>query len=172
MLVVPLWCAVFINFIVLFICLCNLCISCIKLKVSMCVIRACALLALNPVSRINAFVGVFRHLNVWILRVPVHKRFTHCGVPRTQKKLSPPSPSQGYQKFHLSKPVGQNIVLHAVPADTVTGFLCLPKSFHFILPRLLQSLTLECVINSESELCTHVYLTQLFIYFLISQFAS
>ena len=65
---------------------------------------------------------------------------------------------QGYQSFLLSKHVvGQNIAFHAAPADSVSSSnynvpsFCLPDSFKFILPKLLQSLTVECVRNSESE---------------------
>ena len=88
--------------------------------------------------------------SLWIvmcLSVP-----THGEVPWTQK-LPPPlrtrMGAQGYQRFPLSKPVaGQNIALHATPADraSVPSF-CLPGCFAFIFPKLLRPSTVECVIK-------------------------
>ena len=62
--------------------------------------------------------------------------------------------AQGYQRFSCAKPViGSSIALHAVPAVRTSTYLvsCLPGSFNFIFSKCLQSSTLGCVLNSESE---------------------
>ena len=51
------------------------------------------------------------------------------GIPRTQKLRYPLVVAQGCIKFSLSKPgVGQNIALHAVPADRTSTTQFLPQS--------------------------------------------
>ena len=49
----------------------------------------------------------------------------------------PPSPPQGYRRFLIYKPgVGQNIALHAAPADRTSFYppsFCLPDSFNFVV---------------------------------------
>ena len=81
------------------------------------------------------------------------------GVPRPQKLSPPPPPPPAPHPtpwFLLSNSVvGESIALHATPADRASNYLgsAFPIPSTSFPPNLLQSLTLtvECVINSESE---------------------
>ena len=61
--------------------------------------------------------------------------------------------AQGYQKFPLSKPVVEySFACFACLQGFYLHGVCLPGSFNFVFHKFLQSSTVECVFNSESEL--------------------
>ena len=76
-----------------------------------------------------------------------------------ETKPPPPTPyplvgAQRYQTFILSKSVvGQDIALHAAPADRASNFLVCAflDSFNCISPQLLRNPTVEYVIKSGAE---------------------
>ena len=75
-------------------------------------------------------------------------------VPQMLKLTAPLVGAQSYQKFPLSKPVvGQDIALyaeHAYRASEYQPSICLPGSFNFIFPIVLQFSTVECELVNQN----------------------